>query len=88
VKVVTRSDGYTIYRKRNQRYGVRNKDKQWVRGDDKVAILLAHNLLQAAVPQAPDQPEEPPAETAESGAPTAESGGEDAADAAAGKDQP
>lgn len=65
MQVVTRTDEYTIYKKRNQRYAVRNKDKQWVRGDDKVAILLSHGLIQAPPPKAPEEPE--PAEAATEG---------------------
>ena len=80
MKVVTRTDEYTIYKKRNQRYAVRNKEKQWVRGDDKVAILLAHNLVAAPVPKGPEHPEEPAAEggaeTAEAGAAGADESGE------------
>ncbi len=70
MQVVTRTDEYTIYKKRNQRYAVRNKDKQWVRGDDKVAILLAHDLIQAPAPKAPEEPE--PAAEESSGEPAAE----------------
>ncbi|MDZ7671009.1 MAG: hypothetical protein U5Q16_16885 [Gammaproteobacteria bacterium] len=69
MQVVTRTDEYTIYKKRNQRYAVRNKDKQWVRGDDKVAILLSQGLIQAPAPKAPEEPE-PAEEAAE--APAAE----------------
>ena len=65
MKVVMRTGDYTIYRKRNQRYAVRNRNKQWVRGEDKTAILLAHNLMEAPVPKAPDHPEPTPGEAAE-----------------------
>lgn len=72
MKVVARTGDYTIYKKRNQRYAVRNKDKQWVRGEDKVAILLAHNLVAPPAPQAPDHPEpaagDAPAEGADAAA--------------------
>jgi hypothetical protein len=67
MQVVTRTGEYTIYRKRNQRYAVRNKAKQWVRGDDKVAILLAHSLLEAPVPKAPAAEETVAEETAAQG---------------------
>ncbi len=65
MKVVTRTGDYTIYKKRNQRYAVRDKNRQWVRGDDKAAILLAHNLMPIK-PQlkAPDVPEATPEEAA------------------------
>ena len=62
MKVVTRTDEYTIYKKRSQRYAVRNRNKEWVRGEDKVAILLAHNLVVAPAPKGPDHSEEPPVE--------------------------
>ena len=73
MQVVLRTDEYTIYKKRNQRHAVRNKNRQWVRGDDKVAILLAHNLIEAPAPKAPEQPEEP--EAAEAAEASAEEGG-------------
>jgi hypothetical protein len=74
MKVVARTGEYTIYKKRNQRYAVRNKDKQWVRGEDKVAILLANNLMEAPVPKAPEHPEPPATEAAASEAGEAGSG--------------
>jgi len=61
MQVVARTDEYTIYKKRNQRYAVLNKDREWVRGDDKVAVLLAHNLIEVPTPKAPEHPEEPEA---------------------------
>ncbi len=72
MKVVTRTGEYTIYQKRNQRYAVRNSARQWVRGEDKVAILLAHNLIEAPVPKAPDHPETPEAEASAAQAEPAE----------------
>lgn len=81
MQVVTRTDEYTIYKKRNQRYAVRNKDREWVRGDDKVAVLLAHNLIEAPTPKAPEQPEEPEAAAGEE-AETASAEGDEEADAA------
>ena len=71
MKAVKRTGEYTIYKKRNQRFAVRDRNRQWVRGEDKVAILLANNLMEAPVPKAPEHPEEPAAEAA-----TAETGGE------------
>ncbi len=63
MKLVTRTGDYSIYKKRNQRYAVRDRNRQWVRGEDKVAILVAHNLV-SMKPQlkAPDLPESPPGE--------------------------
>jgi len=44
---------------------VRKDDRKWVNGDDKVAILLEHKLIEAAAPKAPE-PEAPAEETVES----------------------
>ena len=41
VGIVRRTDDHVVYQKRSNRYAVRNKDKRWVNGDDKVRILLA-----------------------------------------------
>lgn len=81
MEVVARTDEYTIYKKRNERYAIRNRNRQWVRGDDKVAILLEHKLIQAPAPKAPEP--EAAAEGAEAAEGAAEAGGEaEAADAA------
>jgi hypothetical protein len=58
--VIARTDTYTIYRKRNQRYAVRkNANKEWLHGADKVAVLLAHNLVTGPTVRAPAHPEVP-----------------------------
>jgi hypothetical protein len=82
MKVVARTGEYTIYKKRNQRYAVRNKDKQWVRGEDKVAILLANNLMEAPVPKAPEHPEPPATEAAASEAGSGEPGAAESGESA------
>ena len=48
MKVVAKTEDYTIYQKRNQRYGIRKDDRNWVNGADKVAILLEHKLIEVA----------------------------------------
>jgi hypothetical protein len=87
MQVVTRTGEYTIYRKRNQRYAVRNKAKQWVRGDDKVAILLAHHLLEAPVAKAPDHPEVPAVEETVAAEAGAEGGDEAGAETPGGGEE-
>lgn len=86
MQVVTRTDEYTIYKKRNERYAVRNKDKQWVRGDDKVAILLAHDLIKAPAPKAPEEPEPAAEEAAEEPAADAAEAAEEPGDSAEDSD--
>ncbi len=63
MKVVAKTDSYTIYQKRNQRYSVRKADRQWVNGDDKVAILMEHKLIEVKAAKAPE-PEAAAEETA------------------------
>ncbi len=70
MKVIAKTDEYTIFQKRSGRYGVRSADRQWINADDKVRILLEHKLIEVAEPK-PAEPE--PAEEA------AEEGGEEAA---------
>ena len=61
--VIKRTDTYTIYKKRNQRYAVRRNDsKEWLHGEDKVAVLLAHNLVPGPTVRAPEHPEAPEVE--------------------------
>lgn len=69
MKVIAKTDEYTVYQKRNERYAVRNANRQWVNGADKVAILLEHKLVTAPKPKAPEP--EPEAEAAEADAPAA-----------------
>jgi hypothetical protein len=57
VKVIAKTDEYTIYQKRNERYGVKDANRNWVNGDAKVAVLLEHKLIEAPVPKAPPEPE-------------------------------
>ncbi|HEX7037790.1 MAG TPA: hypothetical protein VF210_18610 [Pseudomonadales bacterium] len=67
MKPVKRTDEYVIYRKRNQRYAVRRRrTKEWVLGEEKVAVLLANGLME---PPARRRAEEAAGEvTAEAGA--------------------
>ena len=64
MKVIAKTDEYTIYQKRSERYAVKNAAKAWVNGDEKVNILLEHKLIDVAAPKAPE-PEETAEDTAE-----------------------
>ena len=87
MKVVVKNDEYTIYQRRDGRYAVENAAKKAVNGDEKVAILLANELVKVTPPAAPA--EEPAAEEAveeaaeETTADAAGEPAEDAGDAAA-----
>ena len=63
MKVVASTDEYTIFARRDGRYAVVNKDKQPVNGDEKVAILVEHDLIKAVAPKPAE--EEPVEETGE-----------------------
>ncbi len=78
MKVIAKTDEYTIYQKRNERYAVKNAAKAWVNGDEKVAILLDNKLIEAAAPKAPEP--EPAEEPVEDSAETEAAGEESAAD--------
>jgi hypothetical protein len=66
MKVVLRNDEYTIYQRRDGRYAVEGADKKAINGDEKVAILVANDLIKAALPAAPEP--EPVEEVAEEAA--------------------
>ena len=73
MKVVKSTAEYTIYQKRNQRYGVKGSNSKWLNGDDKVKILLAEKLIKAPATKAPEPvAEEAPADEAADEAPAAE----------------
>ena len=65
MKVIAKTDEYTIFQKRNERYGVKDANRKWINGDAKVAILLEHKLIEAPTPKAPEpEVEEAPSEEA------------------------
>ncbi|MEC8144114.1 MAG: hypothetical protein VX065_03565 [Pseudomonadota bacterium] len=55
MKVVVKNDEYTIYQRRDGRYAVEGADKKPVNGDEKVAILVANELIAVALPAAPEE---------------------------------
>ncbi len=66
MEVVKKSKDYTIYQKRSKRYAVRDASLGWVRGDEKVKILLSEKLITAPVPKPKEEaPAEPEAEATE-----------------------
>ena len=72
MKVVAKTDEYTIYQRRDERYAVKGADKLPINGDAKVEILLKHELITAAPPKAPEP--EPAEEEAAAEAAGEESG--------------
>lgn len=62
MEVVKKTDDYVIYQKRSKRYAIRNADRKWIGGDEKIKILVQEKLLDVAIPK---PKEEAPAEEAE-----------------------
>ena len=60
MKLVKKTDEYSIYQRGDKRYAVEDADKKPVNGDEKVRILVAEELVKVAVPPK----EEPVAEEA------------------------
>jgi hypothetical protein len=84
MKLVKKTVEYSIYQRGDDRYAVKDADKQPVNGEEKVRILLAENLIKVSEPSAPA---EPAAEEAAE-APTAEAIEEAPAEEAAAEEEP
>lgn len=48
---------FTILKKRSGRYGVKNAQNNWVKGDEKVKILSAEGLIKLTAPTAKTEEE-------------------------------
>ena len=87
MKLVTRTDDYTIYQRRDSRYAVLGPNKAPINGDEKVTILLKHELVKAPAVKQPEPEEaevtEEAEEATEAEAPAEEAGEEAAEDAPA-----
>ncbi len=71
MKLVKKTDEYSIYLRGDKRYAVEDARKQPVNGEEKVRILVAEELVKVAVPPKKEEPvaeeaavEEAPAEEA------------------------
>lgn len=62
MKLIKKTDEYSIYQRGDERYAVKDAGKKPVNGDDKVRILLAEGLITVAEPAAAPEPAEEPAE--------------------------
>ena len=67
MEVVKQTKEFTVFKKRNGRYGVKNATGKWVNADDKVKVLLGEGLIKVAEPKKEEAPAEEAAaeETAE-----------------------
>ena len=66
MKLVKKTEEYSIYLRGDKRYAVEDSRKQAVNGDEKVRILVEEGLVKTAAPAKPEEPvaEEAPAEEA------------------------
>lgn len=66
MKLVKKTDEYSIYQRGDDRYAVKDANKNAVNGDEKVRILVAEELVKVTLPAAPEEPvaEEAPVEEA------------------------
>lgn len=65
MKLVKKTDDYSIFQRGDERYAVTDANRKAVNGDEKVAILSAEGLVKAPTPKPVEAPaEEAPAEEA------------------------
>ncbi len=83
MKLVKKTADYSIYKRSDDRYAVKDANKNAVNGEDKVKILLAEELVKVTLPAEPVAEESPEEEAAEE-APAEE---EAAADEGAGEEE-
>ena len=80
MKLVKKTDTYSIYQRSDDRYAVKDANKNPINGDDKVRILVEEGLIKAALPAEPG--EESAEEEAAAEEAAADEGAEAAEDAA------
>lgn len=76
MKLVKKTDEYSIYQRGDKRYAVKDANKNPVNGEEKTRILLAEELIKVTLPAEKPAEEEAPAETEEAEAPAEEAGEE------------
>ena len=82
MKLVKKTDEYSIYLRGDKRYAVEDAAKNPVNGDEKVRILVAVDLLKVAAPakvEEPSEDEAPAEEAAAEEAPVEEAAAEEPA---------
>ncbi|TGD76119.1 hypothetical protein E4634_00795 [Mangrovimicrobium sediminis] len=79
MKLVKKTDDYSIYQRRDERYAVKDANKNAVNGEEKVKILVAEGLVEVKVaqPVAEEPAEEAAAEEASAEAPAEEEASEE-----------
>jgi len=62
MKLVKKTEQYSIYKRGDDRYAVKDANKKPVNGDEKVSILLAEDLVKVTRPAKPAVEEVPSVE--------------------------
>jgi len=62
MKLVKKTDEYSIFQRSDDRYAVKDANKNPINGDDKVRILVEEGLIKAPLPAEEAVEEEAPAE--------------------------
>ena len=89
MKLVKKTADYAIYKRSDDRFAVKDGNKNAVNGDDKVRILAEEGLIKVAVAAAPEPvAEEAPAEEVAEEAPAEEAAEEAPAEEAASEEAP
>ena len=58
MEVVKETKEFTLLKKRNGRYGVKNAAGKWINSEEKVKVLLAEGLIKVAEPKKEEAPVE------------------------------
>lgn len=58
MKLVKKTAEYAVFLRNDKRYAVRGANKQWINGEDKVAILIKEALVKAPEPKKEEPAEE------------------------------
>lgn len=58
MELVKKAETYTVYKKRNGRYGVKDAQGKWINGEEKVKILLNEKLIKTPGPKPAQSTEE------------------------------
>lgn len=64
MKLIKKTDEYSIFQRGDQRYAVQDANKMPVNGDEKARILLAEDLIKVKLPAKPAVEEAPEVEAA------------------------
>ena len=72
MKLVKKTAEYSIYKRSDDRYAVKDADKKPVNGEEKIKILLAEELIKVTLPAEPAEEEAAEEEATEEAAAEAE----------------